>query len=233
MIEKWNQWKNSWEWIMSVATRKGWWTYPLSINPTITVDELEALEKRLGVKYPKEFRHVLTHFGAAVKMGWSIDLSTPQEVFCFASLNNAYISWGGGGKIAGFETCDKTPYLWDFNRLEELYHIWRDWILNCYNDPVDPYDCHYHNKLPFIEICNGDLIVFDTEGRVVFLCHDGDVDFHGVRLADDFCEFISIWSRLGCAGPEIEDLKIFYDFSEKRLAASGERFDAWVEWLNG
>ena len=89
---------------------------------------------------------------------------------------------------------------------------------------------HYYDKIPFIEVPNGDLIVFDLKGHVIYLSHD-DGPLHGAKLADNFIEFISLWSNIGCVGTESEQFAVFYDEVNQKLMDVDPKIDRWKQWL--
>jgi hypothetical protein len=190
------------------------------VKEVVHIDTVNALEHKLGIQYPADFKDILTKYSSGLLMGWQVtDDDEPQgefrNIFCGAS---------------GVSEHKQNPFLWDFDKLEEVYKDYIGWITDCYNDPTDSYGKHYYNKVPFISVLNGDLIAFDTNGQVVYLSHD-DGPLHGEKLADNFIEFITLWSNLGCVGTESEQFAVFYDKDNEKLMSDGPKIDRWKKWL--
>ena len=215
----WTNWADSWNRILTVAKNRKWVFEPLEIKPPIQVSQIEASENVLSIKYPTDFKEILIKHSSGVKFGWQISKEETQgefkPIFC------------GCGGVSGYRT---NSNLWDFDLLAELYKTYQGWLTDCYNDPTDEYGKHYYNKVPFIEVPNGDLIVFDTKGEVVYLSHD-DGPLHGEKLADNFVEFITLWSNIGCVGTESEQFAVFYDKSKQKLMDKSSKIDRWKLWL--
>lgn len=216
----WNKWIEDWNWILEIARQRNWDTYPLIIKSAVEEFEIERLEVRIKNTLPTEFKIILTNYSAEVKMGWQIQnektVGEFRGIFC------------GCGGVSEYRT---NSYLWSFDKLEQLYETYLSWLKDCYSDPNDQYGKHYYDKIPFIEVPNGDLIVFDKNGQVIYLSHD-DGPLHGSKLADNFIEFITLWSNVGCVGTESEQFLPFYNKDKNKFQNSDSgAVIRWKEWL--
>ncbi len=94
---------------------------------------------------------------------------------------------------------------WDAERMPDIMAGYQQWILEVFPDPENPYDRVWHNKLPFQEVGNGDLLAIDLSndayGRIVYLSHE-DGEGHGYVLAHNFGDLLERWIPLGCPGGE-------------------------------
>jgi hypothetical protein len=217
----WENWTNKWNWILTISKKKGWDIIPLEIKPKISKSKIEELEKKLNIIYPMEFKNVLINYSSSVSLAWQIsDKDEPSEEF-----RDAY-GWTGITKLEK----DDNFYLWDFSLLPELFEEYKSWLNNCYDDPNDSYGKHYYDKIPFIQVPNDDFIVFNNFGQIVYLSHD-DGPLHGEKLADNFIEFITLWSNLGCIGTESDQFSVFYDFEKQKLMENDPKIDKWKKWL--
>jgi len=210
----WNKWQSDWSWIMSVAESRNWDYSELVIQEPVSLEEIKALEENLNIELPSDFKHVLCEYSSGVDFNWHMDgdeIESFEAIFC-----------GGSDGI-----------LWDFSQLERMYKNYKDWIKVCFPDPNNEYDKIWYDKIPFLEVGNGDIIAFDAMEAgypVVFLSHDGS-DFHGSRLAGNFIEFITNWSNIGCVGTEDWILEIFYDSDSKKLMNESTIIDEWKQAL--
>jgi SMI1 / KNR4 family (SUKH-1) len=215
----WNKWTNDWNWILTVAKSRKWDIEPIKIKAAIQISEIKLLENELSISYPTDFKDILVKHSSGVNFGWQISneetLGEFKQIFC------------GCGGVSGYRTKSN---LWDFDLLSEIYKTYQGWLTDCYNDPTDEYGKHYYDKVPFIEVPNGDLIVFNSWGQVIYLSHD-DGPLHGQKLADNFIEFISLWSNLGCVGTESEQFEVFYDEKKQKLMDNDSKIDRWKQWL--
>lgn len=125
-------------------------------------------------------------------------------------------------------------YLWDFDTLRNDYKNTQGRISECFSNPEDEYDRVWHNKIPFLDVPNGDVIAFgkrtESGNQVVYLSHEGD-DFHGQILGDNFIDFINKWTQLGCVRTECWHFEPFYDYETKKLLTDKTKLDSWNKWL--
>ena len=125
-------------------------------------------------------------------------------------------------------------YLWDFDTLRDDYKNIRGWITECFPNPDDEYDKVWYNKIPFLDVPNGDVIAFGDKtefgNQVVYLSHEGD-DFHGQILGENFIDFMNKWTQLGCVGTEDWQFEPFYDYEKKTMLSDKSMLNKWVKWL--
>jgi len=213
--EVWNEWISRIEWILEIAKKRNWDYSDLTIKKPISEKAFEILEKELNLEYPKDFKEVLTKYSSGILMDWQIEGEETagefREIFC------------GAGR----------GYLWDFDTLRDDYKNIKGWITECFSNPEDEYDKIWYNKIPFLDVPNGDVIAFgDKTGngnQVVYLSHDGS-DFHGQILGDNFIDFIDKWTQLGCIGTEDWQFEPFYDYDTKKLLSDKSVLDKWIKW---
>lgn len=56
-------------------------------------------------------------------------------------------------------------------------------------------------------------------------------DLHGHKLADNFIDFISRWSNIGCVGTEDWQFKPFYDFDKMEITKTDPVIERWRQRL--
>ncbi len=215
----WNKWITDWNWILKIAQNQGWEVEQLEIKPKINTSEIAILEKKYGISYPIEFKKILINYSSGVKFGWQ---TANEEIE--GEFDEIFSGCGGVSEYK------ENSYLWDFGLLSDIYLNYQGWLKDCYNDPTDNYGKHYYDKIPFIEVPNSDLIVFNSLGQVIYLSHD-DGPLHGEKLADSFIEFITLWSKLGCVGTESEQFSVFYDRENMKLMDNSPKIDRWRDSL--
>ncbi len=216
----WSNWINDWHWILYVSKENNWFYKDIEITNELNLDDVSKLEKETNLKYPIEFIKVLTEYASSVKFGWQMrdEDEHPEFQICY-----------GCGGVSDYK---QNPYLWDFKQLKDITNNYNNWKLDCYNDPNDPYGKHFYNKTPFKEVQDGDFLVFDNNNGNIIYISSNEGPLHGHKLADDFIEFISLWSNLGCIGADSEDLSVFYDFKAQKLMKNNSKIDSWKKWLN-
>ena len=217
--DTWKYWNDKWSWIIDIAKKNQWLYSDIKILPPVNLEQIEKLESDLKIFYPKEFKNVLQKHSAGVIIGWQLDDQEFEGEF-------RDIFSGAGGV---YYQSDK-PFIWNFHELKRIHSDYIGWITDCYNDPNDNYGKYYHNKVPFLDVPNGDLIVFNDNGNVICLSHD-DGPLHGKKLADNFEEFITLWSQVGCVGTESEQFQVFYDNEKQKLIDKSEKIDRWINLI--
>ena len=89
--------------------------------------------------------------------------------------------------------------LWSFNIPVREYYGQKEWVDSILEEGQDDeYFLHYVNKLPILQIDNGDYISLDLKtGVPTYLSHDGDEQRQGKPLGKNFIDFITRWSWTG------------------------------------
>lgn len=214
--EIWNNWMNRIEWILSIAEKRNWDYSELTIKKPISENAFKILEKELNLEYPTDFKEVLTKYSSGLLMDWQIEGEETEGEF--------WQIFRGPGR----------GYLWDFDTLRDDYKNIQGWITICFSNPEDDYHKIWYNKIPFLNVPNGDVIAFGDKtekgNEVVYLSHEGD-NFHGGVLGDNFIDFIDKWTQLGCIGTEAWQFDPFYNYETKKLLSDLTVLEKWKKWL--
>ena len=124
----WDKWLTDWNWILEIAKKRNWNNYPLIIKPPISINKINKIEAELQIKYPLEFKAILTNYSSGVLFRWQIKHEETKgefsEIFC------------GGGR----------GYLWDIKTLKRDFHNYNGWVKECFPNVDDEYDKIWHNK---------------------------------------------------------------------------------------
>lgn len=196
--------------ILSRLSSAGFDTRPLVFEPPASAAEIRALEAGLRLALPPGFREALLSVSAHVEFRWFApdNIRFPEP---FGSNFSGDLHWSCG-------------HLRQFNANKD------EWIKAVFDNPDDPYDRVWHDKLAFHEVGNGDYISLDlrpdTHGQVVYLSHD-DGDGHGQVLADSFADWIERWVPLACTGGEDWQWLPFTSPSDPRIDPRSENARAW------
>lgn len=184
------------------------------IDEPSSLEQILQTEEKLGVKLPDSFKKVLTEFSGNFSFRWFLpdDMEQPNEfrgIFC------------------------GTPH-WSLELLPQFEEDRKGWIDNVFSNPEDGYDAVWHNKLAFCEVGNGDYLAFDmknnSDAQIVYLSHD-DGEGHGVKIANNFIEFIENWSRVGFVGCEDWQWLPFTTSSISEINPDGESAKRFRSWL--
>ena len=222
----WDTWVRNWHWITDGLAAKGADVRRPKVAPPVG-DREQVMDRLQSVWVPPDFVEVLASYSAKVTLYWRLytdDADVAEDDLPPA----AYEEVSGSDADA----------LWDVGKISRLKRDFDRWVASAFPDVSDPWQRSWHNKVPFLEAPNGDLLAFDLSGGtaqcpVVYLSHEGDTDVHGRRLGLDFTDFMTRWSNLGCPGPEFWTLEPFYDRRERRLRDSGPAVDRWKAWVGG
>ena len=207
-------WKKRAETALDACRRLGGEADPLTIKPPATPDEINKVEKELGLELPGSFRRVLLEFASAFEVSWFLpDGKEPPD------------------PVSGiFSGC----LSWDLKKLAELEEGRQSWVRECFPNPEDEYDRVWHHKLAIQEVGNGDLIALDLaadgEAPLVYLSHDGD-ESHGYVLGPSFEEAIDRWTRVGCAGAEDWQWLPFVSSPTSGIEPDCDAAKKWREWF--
>jgi cell wall assembly regulator SMI1 len=153
----------------------------IRVDPPASEDEIQQIERELGITIPSELRNTMLQVSSHLEFKWFLndDFELPQElraIFC--------------GEIH-----------WGLDLTANLIGEYKGWISSVFSNPEDPYDVVWHDKFPFQEVGNGDVLSIDRDGQVVYLSHD-DGEGHGYVMAESFDDLLSRWVPLGCVGGE-------------------------------
>lgn len=202
---------------------------PVKIAAPTSAIELASLERAAGVKFPEQLATVLTQHARAVHFSWQVpahrraldgDIAYPTrsglhrsiwdvaEMAEFAIPN--FLGWKRDLKDREQSEAKNVPEMWD-------------------------------NQFPFASLVNGDMLtidVSDAEGArqlVRYFSHKLE-GVHGYALAPNFATFMTVFSKLGCAGTEQDSLSLFMpkiDHGKRTafLSATDDGAFAWVGWL--
>ena len=90
----------------------------------------------------------------------------------------------------------------------------------------------WQNKLPLIDVPNGDIIVVgDSPSEVIYFSHEGDT-MHGKILGQNLWQFLDFYSRIGFAGSEDWQLEPFFDYDKNIMVTEGEKVDRFINLLD-
>lgn len=214
---RFDNWKTWWSRTAASTARLPGCSVEYSIGSPASVDDVAAIETRIGVQFP----HTLVNFwigcSSAVKLRWCFD-----EPIQFDDVDGTLL-WGN----VDFD-------LDHFVRLWNRWEAWRDSYDNWQN-----YACNYPkltfaDLFPIIDVESGDLIVMATKspdaGRIYYQSRcSSRLDW--CPLGRSFEDFMERWCSLGCVGPDDDMLLPFYDFDRGELDVNGERARLWREHL--
>lgn len=211
---KWEVWKNNWEKTLECIKKAGGEVSDgINIDRPAKEEEIQNVENKLGMRLPEDFRKTLLEFSMAVEFYWNL----PDTVNLPNELSEIF-----AGEL-----------IWNLDDIYEIEETRKSWVKECFPNENDEYDRVWHNKLGFINVANGDVIAFDikdcpTKAPVVYLSHD-DGDCHGYMLGDNFIDFISKWSILGCPGPEDWQIYPFVNDAESGINNKCKNAILWKE----
>ncbi len=212
MDTQYSRWVSRWQATVDACERMGGYHVKLSVGPPASLEAITEVEALVGQSLPTSFRQVLLDFSAEVEVYWSLKDGIRPPKPC------PQITHGECG--------------WSLSRMPEIAHWYQEWLKVF--DPHDPYDRIWYDKLAFAEVGNGDNIAFDVQNPqdmpAVYLSHDGD-DAHGYCLGNNFVDYITRHSLLGCAGPEGWLMMPFLPDAESGLDVRGEKARMWREWF--
>jgi cell wall assembly regulator SMI1 len=210
--EPYRTWLSSWCDVLLACRRWGGNVYPpLVIERPAKEKDVRRVENHLGLRLPQSLRETFLHFSAGFEFGWSL---YKKAIPPLEGVYRGYLRIG-------------------LSDLLTLQTTWQDWIKYVFSDPDDPYCAVWHNKLPLTDVGDGDMIAIDLnnpDGHVIYLSHD-DESLHGMVLGNNFVDFMTHWSRLGCVGPEGWILEYFVEDVDG-IDSLGKNADKWLRWLH-
>ena len=186
------------------------------IGDPASADDLVAVEKEIGRMIPRELREFFLEFASSISFSWTL----PNESSEWLPDELSEVQFG--------------EFTLSLKEVLSLLDGWELWQRSAFANPepvipgFPPYA--FEDSFPIIGTLTGDLIVLASggpkEGDVYFLGHDAS-GLHWYPLASSFHEFLNVWTRLGCVGPEDTCLEPFYDFSKECLSYTGETAEEW------
>ena len=199
-----------WEAALAACRRLGGNVSELVVAPPAAQAEIELVERELGRRLPSSLRSFFGEVSSDVEVRWFLpdELETPfPDVFA----GNFHASLG---------------------RLAQFSKDHESWIRECFGNAADSYDRVWHDKLPFLEVGNGDFLAIDLlvpDGAVVYLSHD-DGRGHGRALGTNFADFVERYSATGCVGAEDWQWLNFWS-PDRFLDSRGTNANEWRKWF--
>ena len=167
-------------------------------------EAVAAVEASLTARLPDALRRTFTEGASRLVVSWHLGTLRPSEP-TLRELSEGAMELD----VAQLLDLEETRQEWESNaetRVEDLREMRAHG--NAESDTEEESASRAANvwrgKLPFLRVSNGDLVAIDLEAPnhpVCYLDHDHE-EFHGLRLAPTFTEFMARWSRLGNVGPE-------------------------------
>lgn len=203
-------------WISKIAIRKNWEiTRPLHIDRPATMEEIQVVEKHIGQTIPSDLKELFT-FAKHLSFGYQFDETLSQE----------------------FRQNFSGEIYWNLNTLSERYDNFKEWVKASLDlkfndtDSIEITEKLWQNKLPLIDVPNGDIIVVgNSPSEVLYFSHEGDT-MHGKMLGENLWQFLDFYSRIGFAGSEDWQLEPFFDHDKNIMVTEGEKVDRFINLLD-
>ena len=219
------QWQALWDWTTEALQNRGWPARQFKLKPPIPVKKLRDFEAKHGIRLPLDYADILTKFAseASIDLGWvkPDDPKYQQQEEITRRIRELMF----GGKLT----------LWSFSIPVREYAGFKkhgDYMADEY--PDSEYQQHFRNKLPILQIQNGDLIALDLKtGSPTYISHDGNDQLQGKPLGKNFTDFITRWSWTCLPSPDFLPDTDFYDPRTKRLPEASSALSSWHAWLRG
>ncbi|GAA4672695.1 SMI1/KNR4 family protein [Phytohabitans rumicis] len=194
---------------------QGFDTRPLVVAPPASPGQVDAVEEQLGRALPGSLRQVLTTVASRVEFAWY----APNDRTFPEPLDEIF-----SGELH-----------WSLDALPKLMGAVRGWVTHAFPDPTHPYHGVWHDKLPFMDVGNGDFLALEVgreqEGRVVYLSHDNG-EGHGHVMADSFEDLLVRWIPLACPGAEDVQWWPFCAESDGRIDPASPAGRRWTALLH-
>jgi len=203
-------------WISKIAIRKNWKiTGPLYIERPATMEDIQAVEKQIGQTIPIDLKELFT-FAKHLSFSYQFDETLSQE----------------------FRQNFSGEIYWSLNTLSEQYDNFKEWVKTSLDpefndaDAIEITEKLWQNKLPLIDVPNGDIIVVgNSPSEVLYFSHEGDT-MHGKVLGKNLWQFLDFYSRIGFAGSEDWQLEPFFDHDKNIMVTEGEKVDRFIDLLD-
>ena len=204
------------DWISKIAIRKNWTIIqPLYVDNPASNAEIDQIEKKMGQAIPSDLRELFS-FSKHLTFGYQFDETLSEE----------------------FRQNFSGEIFWNLNTLPEQSGIFGDWVKGSLDpqfndaDSIAVTERLWRDKLPLINVPNGDIIVVgNNPSAVLYFSHEGDT-MHGKTLGDNLWSFLDFYSRIGFAGSEDWQLEPFFDFEKNVMLTQGEKVDRFISLLN-
>ncbi|WP_242916466.1 SMI1/KNR4 family protein [Pontibacter liquoris] len=205
------------DWIRSIIIRRGWdINQDLIYREPASVDEVKAIEEKIGIQLPKDYKQLLTECSRNFEFRYQFDEELPEE---FKGIFSGEIYW------------NLDRFIEQYN---ENYVFWeKDWLDISNSDKValEQEAEILRNKVPLMEVPNGDLIVVGyNSSEVVYFSHEGD-EMHGKVLGDSLWSFLEFHSRVGFIGSEDWQFEPFFDYEQNKMITTGPKVERFISWL--
>ncbi|WP_207432584.1 SMI1/KNR4 family protein [Sabulibacter ruber] len=205
------------EWIKGIIDRKGWDIHQeLIYKEPASIDEVSSIEKELGIELPKDYKQLFTECSRNFEFRYQFDEEEPDE---FRGIFSGEIYW-------------------NLDRLKEQYienyvHWAKTWLgtSDLDEETLKLEADILNNKVPLMEVPNGDLIVVGyNPSEVVYFSHEGD-DMHGKVLGENLWSFLEFHSRVGFIGSEDWQFEPFFDYKQNKMITTGPKVERFINWL--
>ncbi len=214
-MNEWKNWERDWNAVAEVIDTRGGTIHRLIVEPPATLAELRDVESTIGSLIPESMSRVMLEFSRSVDFSWSLpeEIELPDEC---------------AGVEAG--SC-----VWDLSQIAEYEKNRQEWVSSCFDDPDDPYDQVWRNKMAFFSAINGDNFAIELmdpsrRGKVIYLSHE-DGPGHDFVLGSCFADYVNRVTTIGCVGAEDDQWIAFCEDHNTGLTNQGAAGRAWDTWL--
>jgi len=202
--------------VFELAKAEGW---DVLAEPVIeapaSAEEVVSVEKELNVELPEDYKFLFTQCSRHVEFSYQFDRELPDE---FSELFRGEIRWSLDTFIDQYVDYNGWVEAWLGSGFDESEELERERSI-------------VENKVPFMRVPNGDLIVIGySPSEVVYLSHEYD-NFHGKRLGNSLFEFLDYHTRVAFTGDEDWQFEPFLRFDGNRVFYDEERIGRWQEIL--
>jgi len=203
-------------WIKGIAQMRGWdLRQDLVLEGPATEEEIKRVEQELGMEIPEDCKD-LFRFSKHLEFRYEYDEEMPDE---FGSNFTGDINW-------------------NLSLLKEQLEYLREWVevalvvpLHYAPEAAGEAVAWWADKIPLIEVANGDIIAVGGSPAEVFYFSCKEYDMHGMKLAGSLWEFLAFHARIGFAGCEDWQLEPFFDIASDSVRVKRENVARFVEWL--
>ena len=198
---------------------------PLIFEPPATENEVAEVERELGFKLPIEFRNVLLTISKECRFRWELPDSVVILYQPMRELTEPVHRHMHSGELH-----------WGIDLLLRYQKDIKDeWIKEVYFDPTDNYSKAWHNKLAFLTVDDNDSDYFaidlsaENYGKIIYLCHDGDVYSNGCVIANSFNEFLENGLQIAFSGGDSWEWDMFTHNRTSGIDPNCENAKIWRE----